>query len=108
MIRVYSILPASALILILLPAAALAQAEGTLGTLGAGIAGESSTPGKWTTPTGPAPRTPSGRPDFNGVWDHPYVPDMSATNPRNPALQKGPGSLPYTEAGQKNIAAYDP
>ena len=69
-----------------------------LGTLGTGVAGESTalTPGKWTPPTGPAPRLPNGKPDFSGVWDHPYVPDMSASNARNPALQKGAGPLPYT------------
>ena len=33
---------------------------------------------------------------------------MSRTNPRNPAVQKGPGDLPYTETGRENIAAYDP
>ena len=85
-----------------------AQAEKTLGTVGAGVAGEGTVPQKWTPPTGPAPRTASGKPDFNGVWDHPYVPDMSASNARNPALQKGAGPLPYTEAGQQNIKAYDP
>jgi hypothetical protein len=87
---------------------ARAQAEQTLGTIGAGVAGEGTTPKKWTPPTGPAPRTASGKPDFNGVWDHPYVPDMSASNTRNPALQKGAGPLPYTAAGQQNIKAYDP
>ena len=46
--------------------------------------------------------------DFNGVWDHPYVPDMSATNQRNLTLQKGAGPLPYTPAGEANIKAYDP
>ena len=81
-----------------------------LGTLGTGVAGESTalTPGKWTPPTGPAPRLPNGKPDFSGVWDHPYVPDMSASNARNPALQKGAGPLPYTPAGLENIKSYDP
>ncbi len=81
-----------------------------LGTLGTGVAGESTalTPGKWTPPTGPAPRLPNGKPDFSGVWDHPYVPDMSGSNARNPALQKGAGPLPYTPAGLENIKSYDP
>ena len=82
----------------------------TSGTLGTGVAGESTalTPGKWTPPTGPAPRLPNGKPDFSGVWDHPYVPDMSGSNARNPALQKGAGPLPYTPAGLENIKSYDP
>ena len=81
-----------------------------LGTIGTGEAGESTvkTPGKFVPPTGPAPRLPNGRPDFSGVWDHPYVPDMSASNARNPALQKGAGPLPYTPAGLENIKSYDP
>jgi hypothetical protein len=86
----------------------LAQAEKTLDTVGAGVAGERTTPGRWTPPAGPAPRLPNGKPDFNGVWDHPYVPDMAATNARNPALQKGPGEMPYSDEGRRNITAYDP
>jgi hypothetical protein len=62
----------------------------------------------WSPPTGPAPRLPSGRPDFSGVWDHQYVPDMTATNQRNPALQKGPKELPYTAAGLENMKHYNP
>ena len=80
----------------------------TLGTIGAGVPQEQTTPNRWTPPGGPAPRLGSGRPDFNGVWDHPYVPDVSASNARNPALQKGAGPLPYTTAGLENIKAYDP
>ena len=81
-----------------------------LGTLGTGVAGESTvqTPGKFVPPTGPAPRLANGKPDFSGVWDHPYVPDMSGSNARNPALQKGAGPLPYTPAGLENIKSYDP
>src|SRR4029078_9930692 len=40
--------------------------------------------------------------------DHPYVPDMSRSNPRNPAIQKGPVDLPYTAAGTAHLAAHDP
>ena len=85
-----------------------ARPEDTLRTLGAGIPGEGSTPGRWTPPTGPVPRTASGKPDFNGVWDHPYVPDMAASNARNPSLQKGAGPLPYTPAGLENVRSYNP
>ena len=64
-------------------------------------------PGKLVPPTGPAPRLPNGKPDFSGVWDHPYVPDMSLIG-EEPALQKGAGPLPYTPAGLENIKSYDP
>jgi hypothetical protein len=81
----------------------------TLGTVGTGVPGESSVRGTaFAAPTGPGPRLPSGRPDFSGVWDHPYVPDMSRSNARNPALQTGAGDLPYTAAGKANIDAYNP
>jgi hypothetical protein len=81
-----------------------------LGTLGTGVAGEATvqTPGRYVPPTGPAPRLPNGKPDLSGVWDHAYVPDMSASNARNPSFQKGAGPLPYTPAGLENIKSYDP
>ena len=41
------------------------------------------------------PRLPDGKPDLNGVWDRPYVPDMS----RNGANQQGAGALPFTPWG---------
>ena len=36
-----------------------------------------ATPLPKSAPTGPAPRLPSGKPDFTGVWQRAYVPDMS-------------------------------
>src|SRR5688572_16135114 len=54
--------------------------------------------------SGDIPRTSSGKPDFNGVWEFPYVPDMSTSNGRN---QFGPGELPYTAAGKLNFDRYD-
>src|SRR5688572_19323911 len=83
------------------------QAQNTLGGSIPGEARSGSSKG-YTPPTGPAPRTSAGKPDFSGIWEHPYVPDMSRSNPRNPAIQKGPGELPYTAAGKANIDAYDP
>ena len=50
------------------------------------------------------PRMPSGKPDFQGIWDHPYVPDMTQDRPN----QKGAGDLPYTAWGADNFKHYDP
>src|SRR5450631_781782 len=50
------------------------------------------------------PRTPDGKPDLTGVWQRPYVPDMS----RNAKDQVGAGALPYTPAGEAIFKAYDP
>ena len=87
--------------------AASTEAQNTLGGSIPGEGRSGATKG-YTPPAGPAPRTAAGKPDFSGVWDHPYVPDMSRTNPRDPAIQRGPETLPYTAAGTANIASYDP
>ena len=50
------------------------------------------------------PRMPDERPDFQGVWDHPYVSDMS----RDAKDQKGAGPLPFSPAGADNFKNYDP
>jgi hypothetical protein len=50
------------------------------------------------------PRMPDGHPDFQGVWQHPYVPDVSLDRPD----QKGAGPLPFNEAGSTNFKNYDP
>ena len=78
-----------------------------LGTIGTGTAGESTAQGRGGTPSGPAPRLPNGHPDFSGVWDHAYVPDMTLSNARS-GLQKGPGDLPFTPAGLENFKNYNP
>jgi hypothetical protein len=49
------------------------------------------------------PRMPDGKPDLNGIWDHPYVPDMTKDGPN----QKGAGALPFTPWGENNFKNYD-
>ena len=49
------------------------------------------------------PRLPDGHPNLQGVWQHPYVPDMS----KDGENQKGAGELPYTPAGADNFKNYD-
>ena len=52
---------------------------------------------------GGVPRLPNGKPDLNGVWQRPYVPDMS----RNAKDQQGPGELPFTAEGALAFKNYD-
>ena len=56
-------------------------------------------------PTGPAPRLTSGKPDLSGLWNQPYVPDMTRING---TTQIGMGQLPFTEWGEKEWKSYDP
>ena len=79
-----------------------------LGTIGTPEAGQSTAKGLATVPSGPAPRLSNGRPDFSGVWDHAYVPDMSLSNAQTGAAQKGAGELPFTPAGRENFKSYNP
>lgn len=52
---------------------------------------------------GPAPRTPDGKPDLSGLWQRPYVPDMS----KSTKDQVGMPDLPFTDAGMKAWKSYD-
>src|SRR5579872_2242778 len=55
-------------------------------------------------PAGPVPRMADGKPDLSGVWDHPFVNDMSKTIPN----QHGLGELPFTAWGLTEWKAYHP
>ena len=54
--------------------------------------------------TKPIPRMPDGKPNLNGIWDHPYVPDVT----KDGANQRGAGALPFTPWGADNFNTYDP
>jgi hypothetical protein len=51
------------------------------------------------------PRLPNGKPDLNGVWQRPYVPDMSRTAG---SAQIGPGQIPFTPEYAQKFKDYDP
>jgi hypothetical protein len=73
-----------------------------LSVLAAPLAGAQS-----SSSAGPAssavPRLPDGRPAISGVWQRPYVPDMTRTFQN----QQGPAELPYTPAGAEKFKSYD-
>ncbi len=92
--RILSFIASGALTLAaacLIPGPCLAQAPGGAAETGAKPA------------SGPAPRTPDGKPDLSGLWQRPYVPDMTRTTKD----QQGAGELPFTDAGLKEWKAYD-
>jgi hypothetical protein len=68
---------------------------------GAGKGGRGAAKGRggYQPPEGPAPKTPWGTPDLNGVWQRPYVPDLERATG---------GPLPYTEWGKQQWESYNP
>jgi len=85
-------------------------------------------PGAPKPPEGPAPRL-NGKPDLSGLWQRPYVPDMTVTTPdgktqvADPSLPNDPATenmkgrkgqalpprkvLPFTEWGKAQWESYD-
>jgi hypothetical protein len=51
------------------------------------------------------PRMANGKPDFNGFWEFPYVPDMGGAGTGR--TQIGGGEIQFTEAGKLNFERYD-
>ena len=71
----------------------------------AGFTGDISSKPPPPTKAGPTPRTTDGKPDLSGLWERPYVPDMTKDNKNK--SQIGTPELPFTEAGLKAWKSYD-
>src|ERR1700722_7611645 len=54
-------------------------------------------------PSGTTPKTADGKPDFSGLWQRPYTPDMT----KDARDQKGMPELPFTEWGLQQWKGYD-
>ncbi len=65
---------------------------------------QAGSPDAPTVPTGPTPRLANGRPDFSGIWDRPYVRDVTQERPGH----QGIAELPFTPWGLENWTSYDP
>jgi hypothetical protein len=79
-------------------ACSAAAAAGLLCALAA-VGGRAQTAGGGAS----IPRLHDGRPDFNGVWERPYVPDMT----KSFKDQEGTAELPFTPAGAERFRTYD-
>ena len=75
-----------------------AKGKGAKGAPGGGKGGGKGK-GGYQPPEGPAPVTSWGKPDLNGVWQRPYVPNIEQTVG---------GALPYTEWGKQKWESYNP
>lgn len=84
------------------PAFAQSQSQDVLTPKVRGVI-DPETEKKLGVPTGPAPRLKNGKPDMSGVWNQPYVPDMS----KNGRGQQGASELPFSAAGLARWKAYD-
>ena len=57
---------------------------------------------RYQPPSGPTPRTPSGKVDFSGVWQKPYSPDMTIVG----GAGSKPMELQFTEWGLAQWKSY--
>ena len=59
-----------------------------------------------TTPAlAQVPRMPDGKPDLRGLWQRPYVPDMTKNSANG--SQQGMAELPFTDWGKAEWTKYD-
>ena len=80
-------------------AASLLALATLAGPLVASVAGQRD----FKPPDGPTPRLPTGQVDFSGVWQKPYVPDMT----KDGRDQKGVAELSFTPWGEAEWKSYD-
>ena len=58
---------------------------------------------------GPAPRHSNGKPDLTGVWDRPYVRDITQSFTNADGIrQVGVPELPFTEWGERQWESHNP